>query len=56
MLIEVIKFNNSAEKDKKRFKNLTIQEYLQKKNILIIISIIIFILWQQAFGHQKLMI
>ena len=31
MLIEVIKFNNSAEKDKKRFKNLTIQEYLQKK-------------------------
>ena len=31
MLIEVIKFNNSAEKDKKKFKDLTIQEYLQKK-------------------------
>ena len=31
MLIEIVKFNNSVEKDKKKYKNLTIQGYLDKK-------------------------
>ena len=35
MLFEIIRFNRNVEKDKKFFSNLTIDQYLKKKSIVI---------------------
>ena len=53
MLFEIVKFNRNVEKDKKKFSDLTIDQYLNKKNIVITLNIIIFIQWQEVFGHQS---
>ena len=53
MLFEIIRFNRNAEKDKKNFSNLTIDQYLKKMNIVITIYTIIFIQWLEVFGRQR---
>ena len=53
MLFEIVRFNRNVEKDVKSFSNLTIDQYLKKKNIVITIYIIIFIQWLGVFGLQR---
>ena len=53
MLCEIVRFNRNVEKDVKSFSNLTIDQYLKKKNIVITIYIIIFIQWLGVFGLQR---